>query len=256
VVLHKEVVVQPAESYLSPDIELNNKNSVFNGCVGAIDGTLLPAHIPVSQQRRFFDRKGNISQNVFAAVRFDYSFSYVLAGAEGSMNDKTLLSNALARSFRPSVGQFYLADAGFGEGYVGIVTPFVGQRYHLREFVDSRRRPETRKELYNLAHARLRSLVERVFGLVKRKFKIVRGKAAAEYDFPTQVKIVYAVTAVWNFLVKSDGPRVLNAQQAAHLERAKTRASSWIGERPGYEIRFNIAVQLWEARRRYLESRG
>ncbi|KAK2742033.1 hypothetical protein CKAH01_01460 [Colletotrichum kahawae] len=186
VCLHKEVVVLPSESYVSPDIELNAKNAVFNGCIGAVDGTLIPAHIPASQQRRFFDRKGNISQNVFTAVKFDYTFSYVLAGAEGSMNDKTLLNHALARSFTAGAGQFYLADAGFGESNAGIVTPFVGQRYHLRDYLESNMRPQSRKELYNLAHARLRSVVERVFGLVKRKFKIVRGKNAAEYNFATQ----------------------------------------------------------------------
>lgn len=254
--LHKEVVVQPTENDVSVEIELEPKNQAFNGCVGAIDGTLLSAHIPQSQQRRFFDRKGNLSQNVFAAVRFDYTFAYVLAGAEGSMNDKSLLSHALARSFTPPPGRFYLGDAGFGERHPGVVTPFVGERYHLRDYLDLQRRPQTRKELYNLSHARLRSIVERVFGLLKRKFKIVRGMAC-EYDFSIQVKVVYAVTALWNFLVKKEeAPRGLTPREIDILERAKARAAVWVGRRPGFEVRFNIAVLQWEFRRRYFARIG
>ncbi|KAK2039049.1 hypothetical protein LZ31DRAFT_418144, partial [Colletotrichum somersetense] len=48
--LHTEVVVQPEDSYVAPYIELSNKRRQFNGCIGAIDGKLLPAHIHLSQQ--------------------------------------------------------------------------------------------------------------------------------------------------------------------------------------------------------------
>ena len=80
-----------------------------------------------SQRKRWRDRKGRITQNVFAAVKQDYSFTYVLAGAEGSMNDASLLGEAMTRSFRVPEHRYYVADAGFGVK-PGIVIPFSGVR--------------------------------------------------------------------------------------------------------------------------------
>ena len=58
--------------------------------------------------------------------------------------------------------------------------------------------PTTRKELYNKRHAGIRSVVERAFGLIKRKWRIVR-KEALEYGIQKQVQMIYAVTGLWNF---------------------------------------------------------
>ncbi|KAG6249326.1 hypothetical protein E4U23_002240, partial [Claviceps purpurea] len=48
-------------------------------------------HVPVAEQRRFRSRKGGIFHNVFAAVTFEGRFVYVLAGAEGSIGDASLI---------------------------------------------------------------------------------------------------------------------------------------------------------------------
>jgi hypothetical protein len=54
------------------------------------------------------------------------------------------------------------------------------------------------EELFNLRHAQLRSVIERIFGVVKRKFKILA--SAPEYTIPTQSKIILAVCVLWNFI--------------------------------------------------------
>lgn len=56
------------------------------GCVGAIDGTHIDAHVPLAEQVPFRGRKG-ITQNVMAACSFDMKFTFVNAGWEGSAND-------------------------------------------------------------------------------------------------------------------------------------------------------------------------
>ncbi len=78
--------------------------------------------------------------------------------------------------------------------------PFPGVRYHLQDWKNAVNPPETRKELYNLRHARIRVVVEQAFGLLKRKWKIVRS-STPKYGIDQQVSIIYAVTALYNFVI-------------------------------------------------------
>ncbi|KAK3353709.1 hypothetical protein B0T25DRAFT_581423 [Lasiosphaeria hispida] len=43
--LHKAFVRLPPDDWLDPDVELNPKTNAFNGCIGAVDGTHIAAHI-------------------------------------------------------------------------------------------------------------------------------------------------------------------------------------------------------------------
>jgi len=61
-------------------------------------------------------------------------------------------------------------------------------------------RPRTKEELFNLRHSQLRNVVERIFGVLKRKFPILR--AQPEYPMQSQVKIVLALTGLHNFIRK------------------------------------------------------
>ncbi|KAK0704544.1 hypothetical protein B0H67DRAFT_613179 [Lasiosphaeris hirsuta] len=56
--LHIAFVRLPEDDWLDPAVELNPKMSAFNGCIGAIDGTHIRAHIKASEQIRWFNRKG------------------------------------------------------------------------------------------------------------------------------------------------------------------------------------------------------
>lgn len=73
-----------------------------------------------------------ISQNVLAAVRLDGTFSYVLAGYEGSINDASLIRHAYSKSFKIPSKHFYVGDTGFGSR-AGLLVPYPGVRYHLND---------------------------------------------------------------------------------------------------------------------------
>ncbi len=61
------------------------------------------------------------------------TFSYILAGWEGSAHDGLVLSDALDKSFPILQGKYYLGDAGYGlKRY--LLTPYRGVRYHLKEW--------------------------------------------------------------------------------------------------------------------------
>jgi len=52
--------------------------------------------------------------------------------------------------------------------------------------------------LYNLRHAQLRNAIERIFGIIKRRFQIL--SHIPEYPFDTQVQLVFALTGLHNFI--------------------------------------------------------
>ncbi|XP_049935002.1 protein ALP1-like isoform X2 [Nymphaea colorata] len=174
----------------------------FQDCLGAIDGTHVPAWVAASEQSRFRNRKGFISQNVMAVVGFDSRFHYVLAGWEGSATDSRVLYNALGHPTDPFVvpeGKYYLADGGY-PNIVGFLTPYRRHRYHLSEFdTPGERRPRTPQELFNHRHSSLRNTVERTFGMLKARFPVL--KMQVQYPFKKQALIVLATCVLHNFII-------------------------------------------------------
>lgn len=259
--LHTKFVRQPTPADISPAIELDPKFMQFNGAVGAIDGTHIPAFVPIHRQTRFWSRKNNISQNILAAVSFKGLFVYVLAGAEGSVNDSSLIRIARTMSLHVPRGRFYLADAGF-RSRQGILIPFPRVRYHLQDWGEASERPSNSMELYNLRHAQLRSVIEHVFRRYKRKFKIIR-HSAPEYAYTDQIKIIYAVTGLFNFIMLGGKEPLgigqddtLTPEKQYALAAARHRADAVIPEFNGVDMRQLIANWLWLKYQAYLAGGG
>ncbi|PPS08317.1 hypothetical protein GOBAR_AA12330 [Gossypium barbadense] len=205
--LYKLVIRLPDESIPS---EIRNNPRFypyFKDCIGALDGTHVRAFVPLNIQGRFRSRKGGTTQNVLAAITFDLKFSYVLVGWEGSAHDSSILSDALSRprGLRIPEGKYYLADAGYGI-HNGFITPYHGVRYHLKEF--SGQGPENAKELFNLRHSSLRITIERVFRILKKRFRVL--DAEPFWNFQTQVDIVLACCIIHNHIMGVDPSDLLN----------------------------------------------
>jgi hypothetical protein len=133
-------------------------------------------------------------------------FTYLLSGWEGSVADGFLFAKAMSTyGLEIPRGKYYLADAGFGMS-PGMLIPFRGVRYHLREWALGKEKPQNRNELYNLRHAGARNIIERVFGVMKRRFKIIR--EVNGYDLKTNAKIMSALVGLHNFLRAHDADDV------------------------------------------------
>jgi Transposase DDE domain. len=201
--LHKSIVQLPPEE--TPDeIEQDDKRwPYFCDCLGALDGSYIPIFVNgKAKERPWRNRKGWLSQNILAVVDFKMNFLYIRAGWEGSAHDATVLADALDHgSFRVPPGRYYLADAGYGSKSHVVLVPYQKTRYHLKEWAKSMLKPQTPRELFNLRHASLRNVVERVFGVLKSRFVILQ-RPPKQYPVRTQVKLVYALTAIHNFLNK------------------------------------------------------
>lgn len=96
-----------------------------------------------------------------------------------------------------SLGKYYLADLDYAN-MPGLICPYRGIRYHPKEFARGREAPRNEKELFNLRHSSLRNAIERAFGVLKKRFQIL--KVAPLYPIDSQIKMVLVACTLHNFL--------------------------------------------------------
>ncbi|KAH6756612.1 hypothetical protein C2S53_001793 [Perilla frutescens var. hirtella] len=132
----------------------------FKDCLGALDGTFIQVTPPKEEKQRYRTRKG------------------------GSAYDGRVLRDAINRpnGLKIPQGSYYLVDAGYCNSE-GFLAPYRGHRYHLNEF--NGHRPEKAEEYFNMKHSRARNVIERCFGLLKGRWKIL----ASPSFFPIKTQL-------------------------------------------------------------------
>ena len=201
----------------------------FKDCIGAVDGTHIRAFVPERDHATMRNRKGFLSQNCLFICNFDFLFVYALTGWDGVTADAALWSTARSTDLRIPNGKYLLADAGFGISMTSMV-PYRGVRYHLREWRQARLRyvctitghafpgpisllffhssPQNPRELFNLRHAALRNIIERIFGVMKHRWRLLQ--FPAEYNMDIQACIPTALCALHNFMRRYDPDEIFN----------------------------------------------
>ncbi|XP_074558495.1 protein ANTAGONIST OF LIKE HETEROCHROMATIN PROTEIN 1-like [Curcuma longa] len=171
----------------------------FKGCLGALDGTYIDVSVPEADKPRFRTRKGRISTNVLGVCNRDMNFVYVLSGWEGSASDSRILRDAIGRrnSLQIPLGSYYLVDAGYTNGQ-GFLAPYRGTRYHVQEWAQGSRAPQNYQEYFNKKHSSARNIIERCFGLLKKRWTILRSPSF--YPIKTQNRIIIACCLLQNFI--------------------------------------------------------
>ncbi|CAN1316814.1 Protein ALP1-like [Linum perenne] len=229
----------------------------FKNCLGALDGTHVKVRTKLEDQPRYRNRKGEVSINVLAVVNPDAEFMYCLAGWEGSAHDGRVLRDALSRpnGLRVPKGSYYLCDAGYAN-CEGFLTPFRGQRYHLKEWGD--RRPQTPEEYYNMKHSGARNVIERAFGVLKMRWAILRDTT---WFSPAVVgRIVHACCLLHNFIKQevgvddieraynriplSDPPTDVDVEEAEDVITSMQPSPEWT------QFRIQKAHEMWPSRPR------
>jgi len=116
----------------------------------------------------------------------------------------------------------------------------------LREFGSNR--PQNQRELFNLRHSSLRVTVERAFGALKNRFRILDNKPFHPYK--TQVKLVLACCILHNWILRHGQDEHVpaestwtpnindNASQPDHVPDNGT----WAQQREAW------AAQMWQNR--------
>jgi hypothetical protein len=185
----------------------------FKDAVGALDGSHIHCSPPGRERGSYRNRKGFLSQNCLFGCSFDLQFVFTYTGWEGSATDAKVYENALVDGLDIPEGKYYLADAGF-PSCDQLLIPYRAVRYHLAEWGRANTRyvsqfiinttvyivyrPKTKEELFNLRHSSARNVIERIFGVLKRRFRILL--LAPEYSLQIQARIPAALCAIHNFI--------------------------------------------------------
>lgn len=267
--LHQRFVKLPRPDYIAPRIGKDPKYMpFFKDCIGALDGTHVMATTPTgTNPARWRNRKGYLSQNVLFVCSLDMTYLYVLPGFEGSAHDSFVLSHAQQRAqelFSIPPGKFYLADAGYTLTD-SLLVPYRGVRYHLKELSVSGLKPTNKEELFNLRHASLRNVVERLIGVLKKRFPVLT--CPSYYPYWKQTRNIYALTMLSNFiqlydptdkfLQQAEAEPHNNVHDGAHESAAEVIAPTQSqAHTAGVTLRDNLAKAMWHQYQTKLAERG
>ena len=136
------------------------------------------------------------------------------------------------------------------------MTPYRGVRYHLKEY--SSRRLQNARELFNLRHASLRNVIERTFGVLKKRFPIIASGTEPNFSMETMVDIIIACCILHNFLMGVDPDADLISEVDCELSRNRNIDDQLANNqeedyRQGSIKRDNIARDMWL---NYVNHRG
>ncbi|KAK2634306.1 hypothetical protein Ddye_029098 [Dipteronia dyeriana] len=163
------------------------------------DGTYIEVTVPESDKPRYRTRKGHIATNVLGVCTRELKFVDVLSGWEGSATDSRVLREAITRhnGLKVPFGNYYLANARYTNGQ-GFLAPYRGTRYHLQEWEDFDRAPRNHEEYFNMKHSQARNIIERCFGLLKKRWAILRSPSF--YPIRFQGRMIIACALLHNFI--------------------------------------------------------
>lgn len=128
-----------------------------------------------------------------------------------------------------------MVDAGYATR-PGFISPYRGVRYHLKEF--GLRTPANHKELFNLRHSSAYTTIERAFGSLEGRFKILTSRLF--FPFKTQVDLVLAACILHNYILSGGEDALILSEE------------EWTPQQPPYESRAREQreeAQEWVARR-------
>jgi hypothetical protein len=93
-------------------------------------------------------------------------------------------------------GKFYYVDAGY-TNRLGYLSPYRGIKYPRPPFRKVAL-PKGIKETVNHVHSKVRNVVEWSFGVLKNKFRILKGMP--QFTIAKQTRIIVACMAIHNFI--------------------------------------------------------
>ena len=190
----------------------------FADIIGAIDATHITCTPSATERESTRNYKGFLSQNCLMACTFDMKFTYVLSGWDGSVADAAMYSDAHFHDFRIPPGKIYLAEAGFALS-AELQVPYHGVRYHLAEWHRGNRKPASKEELYNLRHSSACNVIERTFGVLKCRFRILI--LPPEFSMRIQAQIPPALCAIHNFIQRYDPSEILRTTATAIMTASR-----------------------------------
>ncbi|XP_010503732.2 PREDICTED: putative nuclease HARBI1 isoform X2 [Camelina sativa] len=231
----------------------------FSGFVGAMDGVHVCVKVKPELQGMYWNRHDRTSFNIMGICDLNMLFTYVWNGALGSCHDTAVLTTAQdsdAEFPLPPTDKYYVVDSGYSNKQ-GFLAPYRSSRngvvrYHMSQF-NNGPPPRNKQELFNRCHASLRSVIERTFGVWKKKWRILC--EFPRYNTHVQKRVVMATMGLHNFIRISNYFDEDFAEVMEHTDISDTNSENDEGDMETTAIadgdqmantRENIADMLWE----------
>ena len=174
-------------------VELSTLPNVF----AAIDGTHVQITAPEQSTVDFFDRKQRYSIGCQGICDGNMKFLSVSAGFPGSVHDSRILRNTWI--FQQAQNENILTAPLRALGQNNTIRPYlVGDAAYplytwlMKPFPYSKNM-EPNQERFNLALSQARVTIERAFGVLKGRWRILLGKVCLEPSFAADVVIACSV---------------------------------------------------------------
>lgn len=178
-------------------------SSGYPMCLGALDGSHISIKPPLGFEVDYFNYKKYHSVVLLGVVNSSLSFTYVNVGAPGRSNDSSVFarSNLAEVIQHPTYSNHYMminnvkiqshliADSAFALAPT-LMKPFPSKSDMTR-----------RNSLFNYRLSRCRSSVERAFGSLKNRFRLLHKKM--EFDLDNSTTIIKAATVLHNLCISS-----------------------------------------------------
>lgn len=142
----------------------------------------------------FRNRKGYFSINTQATCNSNLQITDVVARWQGSAHDSTIFNNSCLRA--------NFENAAYGNGFLLGDSAYPSKRYLLTPLIT----PQTAAErLYNESHIRTRNIIERLFGVWKRRFPILA--LGMRYHLQRVMPIIIATAVLHNIARQNNDPQ-------------------------------------------------
>lgn len=129
-----------------------------------------------------------------------------------------------------------------------LLCPYYSICYHLKKQAVARKKPINKEKLFNFCHSSLWNIIKKIFIVTKQYFQIF--KFAPEYNFATQIHLVFEVTVLHNFISKHQSQEDIYVREKLLAKRKNREKNS----KDNIEIKVNLAKRDRKKINKYQEK--
>jgi hypothetical protein len=173
-------------------------------CLGALDGTHIPIKPPLGSETDYFNFKKYHSVIMLATVNSDLLFTYVNIGAPGRCNDASIFNRCILSEVIEDpiyANHFIMVNNTKIQSHLIADSAFALNRTVLKPFADRADLPKCHST-FNYRLSRARCSVERAFGALKNRFRLLHKKI--EFKLCNTTNIIKTAAILHNLCVMNN----------------------------------------------------
>jgi hypothetical protein len=170
-------------------------------CVGALDGTHIAIKPPLGYEIDYYNYKKHHSITMLAAVNSDLLFTYVNVGGPGRCNDSSIFSRStLSQIIEDPIyeNHFMMMNNTRIQCHLIADSAFSLNKTLIKPFAERPNMPRQHSK-FNYRLSRARCSVERAFGALKNRFRLLHKKI--EFKLNNITNMIKAATILHNLCI-------------------------------------------------------